>query len=138
VSVEKTVKDSKGRDIFIGSKVICVDSSVLMIPVCTHPVERPVKVRKGRSWSSDEQRKKEYDFCMKNAFLHTDIILNKKDVKKLDNRRRFGRSLFVKDISGNHISFHNTKDMRPDEVLHHYHPADRFLVIGINSEKENS
>ena len=101
-------KDIRGNEIQTKMRVVCIQSSVLMAKMCTHPFERP----KGKKFWKE----------------HIDILLNRKDAEKNGNKR-FARVLTVKDISNGYLSFYNDKDCPENESLHHYHPANRFMVF---------
>jgi hypothetical protein len=103
------VKDIKGREILPKNRVVCIISSVLEAKMCTHLFNRPFK---DRYWKS-----------------HTDILLNKKDADKAGNKK-LARVLTVKDISGDHLCFYNDKNSPEAETVFHYHPANRFMVVG--------
>lgn len=101
-------KDIKGTEVQEKMKVVCIKSSVVLAKMCTNQFERP----KGR----------------KNWKEHLDILLNIKDAEKNGNKR-FARVLTVKSISNGYLSFYNDKDCPENEVLHHFHPANKFMVM---------
>lgn len=105
----RMVKDIKGREVLPKNRVVCIISSVLEAKMCTHPFERPSK---DRYWKS-----------------HIDTLLNRKDADKAGNKK-LARMLTVKEVSGDHISFYNDKNASEEETVFHFHPANRFMIVG--------
>jgi hypothetical protein len=106
---KKMVKDIKGREVLPKNRVVCIISSVVQGKMCTHPHNRPVG---SKYWKE-----------------HTDVLLNKKSAEREGNKK-LARVLTVKHISGDYVCFYNDKNVSEAETSYHYHPANRFMVVG--------
>lgn len=130
--------DIKGTPLSKKDRVICIESSIIVAPMCTHPFKIPKviprKYRKNTGVTENDDldtvRVKEFNASMSNCRMHRDMLLGKNTVEANNPGKDVKmRVLTIKDVSSDHIAFYNDKERPRHESLMHFHPAYKFLKI---------
>ncbi len=130
--------DNKGDLIKKNDFVSCVESSIILMPFCTHPYRRPSKIAKKKRRNladsyenQDDQTIAEYNSSVRNARLVRDEIVGENTLRLLNPEKvKISMQWYkVKSISNDHISFYPTSDT---ERTRHFHPAKKFVKVKRN------
>ena len=124
-----------------GDVVICIKSSIIIAPYCTHPFKRPTlissKKRKNvevsESDTTDDILIKNYNSSMRDARLVRDEIVGKETIVSLNKGKSKVTMQWykIKEVSGDHISFYPTSDT---DRTRHFHPACKFKKVIKNNK----
>jgi len=119
-----------------GDTVVCIESSIILAPYCKNPYKRPSIISKKKrkpieiedNDNADDIAIKKYNNSMREARLVRDEIVGEKTIRSLNpKKKRLSMQWYkVKEVSGDHISFHPTSD---DSRTRHFHPARKFRKV---------
>lgn len=132
--------DINGVELKGNDRVICIDSSILLIPMCT-TWKRPERIGRKKqvkpeileSDDIDNGIIKIFNSKVRYAEMHRDLIIGKNAIIQSNPSRNPAsikmRVLVVKRVSGGYIEFWNDWDKPTKEHLLHWHPAIKFQKL---------
>lgn len=126
--------DYNGRQLQKGDRVMCMVSSIRLIPICIHEHRKPRMIpekRRGKYEitehdTEDTARMKKFNSMVTGCRLHLDRVVGKLSDPTGELRVR---TLTVDHVSGAYVHFENRVDIPWRKRLLHYHPAERFKKL---------
>jgi len=134
----KEVVDINGEPLKENDRVICMETSIIMAPICTHPFYRPQKIGKRKRKpivldpkdDADAVRIKQFNGTVRHSRLHRDLLLGKNNIQRLNPGKTVRMDvLTIKTISNGHLMFWNDKKWSQHKRIEHFHPSRKFMKL---------